>query len=153
MENIMEFLNLEMDASIALSIIGSSLSAGSIVMVYIMFSLQRWTEKVNALLEQSITMSTHSAPKSVDRKLMTKRISEMKGRYPLVSVLLFAAIIITLFTVGIVAAIKANTNLSFLLTGTPQIVFLLAYIASCLTAWTKGHSDLEEASEYLGVKK
>ena len=97
MESLIEFCKTEMEASIALSIIGSSLSAGSIVMVYIMFSLQRWTEKVNTLLEQSVNLSSSSAPDSVDRKLMIQRINEIKGRYPIVSVLLFAAIILTLF--------------------------------------------------------
>lgn len=144
------YLGVPFTPEIALAIIGYSLASVSIVLIYVMFSLQRWSEKVSNLLLHSITISKSTAPQSFERGETQDRISELSRRFPKLEVYLFGAIIFTLVCIGIIAAVKAKSDISLWLSVTPQAVLVLTYVVFGLATRTSGIKELVEAREYLG---
>lgn len=136
-------------SSDAIGIVGTMVSAISVIIVYHLFALQSWAEKSDALVDHASDVSLSSAPESMLRAAALGRVAEASKRFPWGQVILLGVGVATMAFTGASVAVM-SCGLPWIVATLPLVVLCIIFVASTFLTWRRGSRALQEAQEYLG---
>ena len=139
-----------MDASIAATLIGSDFAAGSIVIVFHMFSMQRWLDRSQRTLDDASRISRTTGVASVDRDIVREDCAEVARRFPLTQVLALGTAVLVMCSLAGVAGWDTRKAIPLFHTLIPSAILLALYVATTFAYRREGLETIREAREYLG---
>ncbi len=138
-----------MNAEAALTAIGTNVASISVIIVYHLFAIQSWTERVESLRDEAVRLSLRSLPGDVTRRDAEQRARRLRHDFPWGQILLIGVAFLAL---ALVSGYVAGTSIGvpvLVTTALPMGVLLAVYAASTAIAYERGKRVLADAHRYL----
>lgn len=139
-----------MDAGTAATLIGGDFTAGSIVIVFHMFTMQRWLDQCQQVLGESISCSVSSGAGSFARADALRRVGETRRSFPVLQVVSLGFALTAMCSLAFVAGWSARDTIPVFHTCGPALLLLGLYCATLISYRRAGMRVIDEAEDYLG---
>ncbi|MFF5963988.1 hypothetical protein ACFY64_09600 [Streptomyces collinus] len=131
-----------------LQLIGSLYGAASIIIVFQMFALQAWYEKVQSLDDASFDLDQRTVVGSLEREALIFRMRSHNRSFPWIQLSSFSAAVVTLLGLAGVLSIKVH-ELSVVFTGGPAVILLAMFVSVICATRARGRRALLAAIERI----
>lgn len=140
-----------MDAGTAATLVGGDFTAGSIVIVFHMFTMQRWLDQCQQVLSEAISCSVSSGVGSFARADVSRRVGEARRSFPVLQVVSLGFALTAMCLLAFVAGWSARASIPVFHTCGPALLLLLLYCATLFSYRRAGLRLVDEAQDYLGA--
>jgi hypothetical protein len=127
----------------------SGLTAASVIIVYHLFALQTWLERVERVNEEAIVVEREAGPKDVRRSDIDQRLRRVVKEFPIVQLGIVATAVFVICALSLIAATRGTLPLLF--SATPIVALVLVLVASTFATWLRGRRIVCEARTLLGL--
>ena len=142
-----------MEPDIAATLIGGDFAAGSIVIVFIMFTVQRWLDECGRVLASAAKISRTSAYVSIDRADGRRECAEVRKRYPSLQVLTLGGAVLVIYGLAAIAGWEVRDHIPLYHTAGPALLLIALQLSTLIAFTANGRHKLREALEYLGTEQ
>jgi hypothetical protein len=118
-------------------------TAISIIIVYHLFSLQHWLDRVSALESTAEEVRHTTGLADIARERMTIRCKNMLKQFPTVQILLLFIGVTVLCCLSILAACNLS-GVPYIYSTVPTVVLWLIFVVATFATWRQGRRMLTE---------
>jgi hypothetical protein len=141
-----------MKPDIAATLIGGDFAAGSIVIVFLMFTMQRWLDECGRVLASAATVSRTSAYVSIDRSDARREAAEVGRRYPTLQVVTLGGAVLAIYGLAAFAGWEVREAIPLYHTSGPALLLIALQLSTLIAYTATGRHKIREALEYLGTQ-
>src|SRR5262249_41171007 len=135
----------------ASSLVGGDFTAGSIVIVFHMFTMQRWLDRCQRALDDAARAARSTGIASMDRSNARRSCEEVRRAFPFIQVISLGVAIVVMCALAALAGWEARSDIPIYHTMAPALILLLLYLVTAYAYRREGLAALDEALAYLGV--
>lgn len=123
------------------SLLGGYYTALSVVIVYHLFSIQQWLDRVGQLEARASEVRQTTAVADIARTRVRSQCSLLLKRFPLIQILILLIAVTGVSYVAINLALYMNYH--YLYTVVPTIILWCTFIASSISVWKQGKNTID----------
>ena len=132
-----------------LAISGTNVSAISVIIVYHMFAMQSWFDRVETARVESVRLSLMASPDDMERESMRIQLTALKKAFPWVQVAILGLTVVSMAAVGIVVLTMVDDLSVAPFAAFPLAALVVVYLLSSLVTYRKGVRAITECRTYL----
>jgi hypothetical protein len=139
-----------MDAGDALTMVGTNVSAVSVIIVFHMFAIQSWFTRVDAARSDAVRLSLTTGPDDMERENMRLQLNALSSSFPWIQVAILGFAVGSMAVAGTVVAQRAAHGFPVVAAIFPLLALVAVFVTSSVVTYRKGIGMVRNARDHLG---